>query len=195
MNVQSLSDQVLLQQYLKGDEAALNTLISRHKNKVFSAIYVMVRDQYLAEDIFQDVFIKAIDKLRSGKYNEEGKFGPWVMRIAHNHCMDYFRKVKITPNKTVTTSTGEDIFKYLGEDDVSAETHYNLERKEDRLKLLLDQLHPDQREVVILRHFYNFSFKEVAAYTNANVNTSIGRMRYALISLRKIIEEQKAEVI
>ena len=194
MNAQSLSDQVLLQQYLEGDEAALNTLISRHKNKVYTSIYVMVRDQYLAEDMFQDVFIKVINRLRDGKYNEEGKFSAWLMRIAHNHCMDYFRKVKITPNRKVTNSTGEDIFKYIGEDDVPSETHYELESKEGKLKLLLDQLHPDQREVIILRHFCNFTFKEVADYTNVSVNTSLGRMRYALINLRKIIKEQKAEV-
>jgi RNA polymerase sigma factor (sigma-70 family) len=194
MNVQSLSDQVLLQQYLKGDEAALNVLISRYKNKVYTCIYVMVRDQYLAEDMFQDVFIKAVNKLRSGSYNEEGKFGAWLLRIAHNHCMDYFRKVKIAPNRKITTSNGEDIFKFIGEEDVPAETHYDVETKEGRLKLMLDQLPPDQREVIILRHFYNFSFKEVAAYTNVSVNTSLGRMRYALINLRKIIEEQKVEV-
>ncbi len=196
MNAHAISDQALLNQYKAGNEAALEILIKRHKDKVYTAIYVMVRDQYLAEDMFQEVFIKAINKLRSGNYNEEGKFAPWLLRIAHNHCIDYFRKIKVAPSRKVTTSSGEDIFKFIGgEEDIPTERHYDLETKEGRLKQLLEQLPEDQREVVILRHFYNFSFKEVAAYTKVSVNTSLGRMRYALINLRKIIEQQKVEVI
>lgn len=195
MNAHALSDQVLLQQYLKGNEAALETLIKRHKDKVYTAIYVMVRDRSLADDFFQEVFIKAINRLREGRYNEEGKFGPWVLRIAHNHCIDYFRKIKVAPSVKVTTSTGEDIFKFIGEEDVPTERHYDVETKEGRLKQLLDQLPHDQREVIILRHFYDFSFKEVAAYTNVSVNTALGRMRYALIHMRKLIEQQRVEVL
>lgn len=194
MNAHALSDHALLQQYQSGNEAALETLIQRHKDKVFTAIFVMVRDKYLAEDLFQEVFIKAINKLRSGNYNEEGKFAPWLLRIAHNHCIDYFRKVKNAPGITVTTSTGEDIFKYIGVEDKHKQDFEEIETKESKLKSLLEQLPPDQREVIILRHFYDFSFKEIAAYTNVSINTSLGRMRYALINLRRIIERDKVEV-
>lgn len=194
MNTHALSDQLLLQQYLSGNEGALETLILRHKDKIFTAIFVMVRDKYLAEDIFQEVFIKAINKLRTGKYNEEGKFAPWLLRIAHNHCIDYFRKVKSAPGIMVTTSTGEDIFKYIGIEDKSKRDFEEVETKEGKLKNLLEQLPPDQREVIVLRHFYDFSFKEIAAFTNVSINTSLGRMRYALINLRKIIEKNKVDV-
>jgi RNA polymerase sigma-70 factor (ECF subfamily) len=194
MKAHTLSDQALLLQYQNGDETALETLIHRYKDKVFTAIFVMVRDKYLAEDLFQEVFIKAINKLRSGHYNEEGKFGSWLLRIAHNHCIDYFRKVKNAPGITVTTSSGEDVFKFIGEEDVPPHQYEEIETKESKLKSLIEQLPPDQREVVILRHFYDFSFKEIAAYTNVSINTALGRMRYALINLRKIIEREKVEI-
>lgn len=147
----------------------------------------MVKDEFLAEDIFQETFIKAIDTLRAGKYNEEGKFAPWIMRIAYNLCIDHFRKLKRTPG--IVTSEGDDIFKYMKFDDTPVEEHIAVEKFEGKLKELIEMLPEDQKEVVILRHFFNFSFKEVAEYTKSPLNTCLGRMRYALINLRKLMEQ------
>lgn len=187
MRTNHLSDQELLHSYLTGNELALERLIIRHKDKVYTSIYCMVKDEFLAEDIFQETFIKAIDTLRSGKYNEEGKFGPWLLRIAYNLCIDHFRKVKRTPG--IVTSEGDDVFKYMKFDETPMEEHMELERFESKLKDLIEMLPEEQKEVVILRHFFNFSFKEVAEYTNSPLNTCLGRMRYALINLRKLIEK------
>ncbi len=189
MRTQILSDQELVNQYLAGSEIALERLIHRHKDKIYTSIYCTVKDQYLAEDLFQETFIKAIDTLRAGKYNEEGKFAPWVMRIAYNLCIDHFRKLKRTPG--VVTSAGDDIFKYMKFDDTPLEEHEAVEKFETKLKDLIEKLPEDQKEVVILRHFFNFSFREVAEYTNSPLNTCLGRMRYALINLRKMMEDQK----
>lgn len=189
MRTTLMGDQELVNQYLAGNEIALERLIHRHKEKVFTSIYCMVKDEYLAEDIFQETFIKAIDTLRQGKYNEEGKFAPWVMRIAYNLCIDHFRKLKRTPG--IVTSEGDDIFKYMQFDETNVEEHVALEKFEGKLKELIEQLPDDQKEVVILRHFFNFSFKEVAEYTKAPLNTCLGRMRYALINLRKLMEQNQ----
>jgi RNA polymerase sigma factor (sigma-70 family) len=189
MRTQILSDQELVDQYLAGQEIALERLILRHKEKVYTSIYCMVKDQYLAEDIFQETFIKAIDTLRTGKYNEEGKFAPWVMRIAYNLCIDHFRKLKRLPG--VVTGDGDDIFKYMKFDETPVEEHVAVEKFETNLKELIEKLPEDQKEVVILRHFFNFSFKEVSEYTKSPLNTCLGRMRYALINLRKMMEQQK----
>ncbi|MDB5281156.1 MAG: polymerase subunit sigma-24 [Bacteroidota bacterium] len=187
MRTQVMSDQELVDQYIAGNEIALERLIKRHKDKIFTSIYLMVKDQYLAEDIFQETFIKAIDTLRAGKYNEEGKFAPWVARIAYNLCIDHFRKLKRVPG--IVTSEGDDIFKYMKFEETPMEEHVQLERFEGKLKELIEQLPEEQKEVVILRHFFNFSFKEVSDYTKAPINTCLGRMRYALINLRKMMEE------
>ena len=187
MRTQIMSDQELVDQYLAGNEIALERLIKRHKDKIFTSIYLMVKDQYLAEDIFQETFIKAIDTLRAGKYNEEGKFAPWVARIAYNLCIDHFRKLKRVPG--IVTSEGDDIFKYMKFEETPIEEHIQLERFEGKLKELIEKLPDEQKEVVILRHFFNFSFKEVSEYTNSPINTCLGRMRYALINLRKLMEE------
>ncbi len=192
MRTPLMSDQELVNSYLQGNELALERLIARHKEKVYTSIYCMVKDQYLAEDIFQETFIKAIDTLRSGKYNEEGKFAPWVMRIAYNLCIDYFRRVKRTPG--IVTSDGDDIFKYMKFDETPAEEHVELEKFEGKLKELIEMLPEEQKEVVILRHFFNFSFKEVSEYTKAPLNTCLGRMRYALINLRRLMEQHKLAV-
>lgn len=188
MRTPILSDQELIDSYLQGNEIALERLIHRHKDKVYTSIYCMVKDTYLAEDIFQETFIKAIDTLRTGKYNEEGKFAPWVMRIAYNLCIDHFRKVKRTPG--IVTSAGDDIFKYMKFDETPHEEHVRVEHFESSLKELVEKLPEEQKEVVILRHFFNFSFKEVSDYTKAPLNTCLGRMRYALINLRKMMEEK-----
>lgn len=189
MRTQLLSDQELVSQYLSGNELALERLIHRHKDKIYTSIYLMVKDDYLAEDIFQETFIKAIDYLRKGRYNDEGKFAPWVARIAYNLCIDHFRKLKRTPG--IVTSEGDDVFKYMRFDETPVEEHVHLEKFETRLKELIEHLPEEQKEVVILRHFFNFSFKEVSEYTKAPMNTCLGRMRYALINLRKLMEEHK----
>ena len=188
-----LSDKELVDQYLAGNEIALERLIHRHKDKIYTSIYLMVKDEYLAEDLFQETFIRAIDFLRRGKYNDEGKFAPWACRIAHNLCIDHFRKLKRSAD--VVTSEGDDIFKYMKfEDSISNEEHIHIEKFESKLKELIEFLPEEQKEVVILRHFFNFSFKEVSDYTNSPLNTCLGRMRYALINLRKMMEEKHLAV-
>ncbi len=188
MRTQIMSDQELVDQYLAGNELALERLIIRHKDKIYTSIYLMVKDNYLAEDLFQETFIKAIDYLRRGKYTEEGKFAPWVARIAYNLCIDHFRKLKRTPG--IVTSEGDDIFRYMKFEETSHEEHVHLEKFETKLKDLIEQLPEEQKEVVILRHFFNFSFKEVSEYTKSPLNTCLGRMRYALTNIRRMMEEQ-----
>lgn len=187
MNAPLISDQELVSQYIKGRESALSKLIERHKEKIYSTIFFYVKNTALAEDIFQDTFIKVIDTLRSGKYQEEGKFRPWVLRIAHNLCIDYFRKVKRTP--TVTNSEGFDIFDVLHFSNENAEDKMIKEQMTDKMKKLIDQLPPEQKEVVIYRHYADLSFKEISDLTGVSINTALGRMRYALQNLRKLIEE------
>ncbi len=188
-----LTDQELLQLYAQGSEAAFEQLVNRHKDRVYTAIYLMVKDQYLAEDIFQDTFIKVIDTLRSGKYNDEGKFLPWVLRISYNLCIDYFRKLKRNPG--IVTSEGDDLFKYMKFDDTPVDRHMDVVQSENKLKEIIDLLPEEQREVVMLRHYFDFSFKEIAEYSNVSINTSLGRMRYALMNLRKLIETHKVEIV
>ncbi|MCO6496103.1 MAG: sigma-70 family RNA polymerase sigma factor [Chitinophagaceae bacterium] len=187
--VQSNPDQVLIQMYLEGDSEALSTLIDRYKEKIFTSIMLLVKDKYLAEDIFQDTFIKVIDTLHSGRYTDEGKFLPWVMRIAHNLCVDHFRKIKRRP--AIKTSDNYDIFEVLnfsepGVDDKMAQSQTN-----NRVRKMLDMLPQDQKEVIIMRHFAELSFKEIAQITGCSINTALGRMRYGLINLRKIMNEKQ----
>lgn len=188
MQVDVLSDKELIGQYLTGDEASLECLISRHKDKVFTSILFIVKDPVLAEDIFQDTFIKVIDTLRSGKYKEEGKFLPWVMRIGYNLCIDHFRRIKRAP--TVTTPDGFDLFNLLDFADGNAEDDVILDQSRSKVRHLIDHLPEEQREVVILRHYSELSFKEIAEMTNVSINTALGRMRYALINMRKMIAEK-----
>lgn len=184
-----LSDQALVSQYITGNEAALECLLERHKEKVFTAIIMFVRDRYLAEDLFQETFIKVVNTLRSGHYNEEGKFLPWVLRIAHNLCIDYYRKTRRTPK--VTTSDGFDIFNVLQFTDENVQDKVTREETYSKVRKMLAYLPDEQREVVVLRHFHDKSFKEIAAITNVSINTALGRMRYALINLRKMMAEKQ----
>ena len=188
MRTSKFSDQELINQYLSGNQLALERLILRHKNKVFTSIYLMVKDEFLAEDIFQETFIKAIDTLRAGKYNDEGKFAQWISRVAYNLCMDHFRKVKKLP--AIVTSDGDELFSQLRFEETPVEKFMQLEQLESKLKDLVEMLPEEQKEVVILRHFFDFSFKQVSERTGAPINTCLGRMRYALINLRKMMEEQ-----
>lgn len=188
MQTQVLNDEVLVLQYMHGNEHALEILIRRHKSKVFTSIFMFVRDQYLAEDLFQDTFIKVVRKLRAGQYQEEGKFLPWVMRIAHNLCIDYYRKTKRTP--LITTPEGFDIFNLLQFSNGNPEKIIIRQQSHQKVREMVDRLPVEQKEVVILRHYADLSFKEIADITNVSINTALGRMRYALINLRKMQREK-----
>ncbi len=183
------TDHELIHSFMEGDMNSLETLVVRHKDKLYTSILFMVKDKYLAEDIFQDVLIKIIDTIRGGRYTEEGKFLPWAMRIAHNLCVDHFRKVKRTP--AIKTSDDRDIFEVLNFTEDSAETKMMKRESHDRVRRMLDLLPEDQREVIILRHYAELSFKEIAALTNCSINTALGRMRYGLINLRKMMLEKQ----
>ncbi len=189
MRTPIISDQDLINQYLSGDSSSLELLINRHKNQIFTSILFMVKDRYLAEDIFQETFCKVIDTLNAGKYREEGKFLPWVLRISHNLSIDHFRKTKRTP--TVETSDGFDIFEILKFTDKNVEDSMIESEVHSKVRKLVDQLPEEQKEVVILRHYAGMSFKEIANLTQVSINTALGRMRYALQNLRKIILEKE----
>lgn len=180
-----LSDHELINLFTTGNVNAFEALVLRHKDKIYTSILFLVKDKYLAEDIFQDVFIRVIDTIKSGRYTEEGKFLPWAMRIAHNLCVDHFRKVKRTPS--IRTSEDHDIFEVLNFTEESAEDKLMKRQSHNRVRDMLDQLPEDQREVIILRHYADMSFKEIAQITNCSINTALGRMRYGLINLRKMM--------
>ena len=186
------TDQELVREYLTGSELALERLITRHKEKVFTSILIFTKDKYLAEDLFQDTFIKVIDKLKAGKYKEEGKFLPWVMRISYNICIDYYRKTKRRPK--VVNTEGFDIFDILPLSEESPEQLMMGNQSKDKVRKLLEELPEEQKEVVLLRHYYDFSFKEIAELTGVSINTALGRMRYSLINLRKIIEDKQIQL-
>ena len=183
------TDHELIQDFQGGDLYALETLILRHKEKMYTSILFLVKDKYLAEDIFQDVLIKIIDTIRGGRYTEEGKFLPWAMRIAHNLCVDHFRRVKRTP--TIKTSDNHDIFEVLNFSNENAEEKMMKNQSYDRIRRMLDLLPEEQREVIILRHYADLSFKEIASLTNCSINTALGRMRYGLINMRKMMTEKQ----
>jgi RNA polymerase sigma-70 factor (ECF subfamily) len=189
MQVVPLSDQELINNYLNGDDRAFETLLNRHKNKIYTSIYLFVKDHEQADDIFQEVFIKIIDTLRKGKYNHEGKFLQWAMRIAYNMCVDQFRRAKrrtkVSPTETF------DIFDVLESDNENMEMRMMKDQTYTKVRKLVDMLPPEQREVVILRHYADMSFKEIASLTQVSINTALGRMRYALINIRKMIEEKQ----
>lgn len=184
-----LTDHELINSFVAGNVNALEALVLRHKDKLYTSILFLVKDKYLAEDIFQDVFIRVIDTIRSGRYTEEGKFLPWAMRIAHNLCVDHFRKVKRTP--TIKTGEDQDIFEVLNFTEESAEDKMMKKQSHHRVREMLDLLPEDQREVIILRHYADMSFKEIAHITNCSINTALGRMRYGLINLRKMMLQKQ----
>lgn len=184
-----LNDQELIARYVDGDEQAFETILHRYKAKIYTSIYLFVKDQALAEDIFQEVFIKIIDTLRRGKYNHEGKFVQWAMRIAYNMCVDYHRRHKRRAHINPTEEF--DIFEVLRHSDDGADTVIMRSETHDRIRTLVDSLPPEQREVVILRHYADMSFKEIASLTRVSINTALGRMRYALINIRKLMTERE----
>ncbi|PVH24795.1 MULTISPECIES: RNA polymerase sigma factor [Sphingobacterium] len=187
--LKKLSDQELIQAYVSGDERALQVLLERHKSKIYTSIYLQVKDDFLAEDIFQETFIKVINTLQAGRYNDEGKFLPWVMRIAHNMVIDHFRKEKRAPS--VVNNDGFDIFEVLQFSDDNAESKLVKDQRDLDLKKLIQLLPDDQKEVLIMRHFCDMSFKDIADVTEVSINTALGRMRYALSNLRKMIEDHQ----
>ncbi|MCR9249225.1 MAG: RNA polymerase sigma factor [bacterium] len=187
MNSSALNDSQLLSLYKGGNEEAFSELVNRHKNRVFTTIYLIVKDTYVAEDLLQDCFVKAVNTIKRGKYNEEGKFLPWILRIAHNLAIDYFRKAKRYP--TIVMEDGSNVFNTL---DFSEDSMESKQIKNDTyalLKRLIQELPEAQKEVLIMRHYMQMSFQEIAENTGVSINTALGRMRYALINLRKKMDK------
>lgn len=184
-----LPDAVLVKNYISGDESALSVLITRHQSKIYGFIYSKVADRDLSDDIFQDTFIKVIKTLKTKSYNEEGKFLPWVMRIAHNLTVDHFRKAKKMPFQRETEEYS--IFNFMSDNAPTIESKIITEQVESDLTRLLDELPEDQKEVLVMRMYQDLSFKEIADLTGVSINTALGRMRYALLNLRKIIEKNQ----
>ncbi len=192
MKLVNLSDKDLVSVYIKGNEGALEELVNRHRSRIYSYIFITIKNQALAEDFFQDTFIKVIKTLKSGRYNEEGKFLPWVMRIAHNLMIDYFRKQRKFRKVSPRGKDNEDfeIFNTIGYDELNMEQRMVKDQVRNEMKDLLEQLPDEQKQVVKLRHYYDMSFKEISDFTEVSINTALGRMRYALINLRKMADER-----
>ncbi len=188
MNAQAVTDQELIGRYLAGNQSSLEILIRRHKNRIFAYILMIVKEKELAEDLFQDTFIKVINTIRSGSYKEEGKFIQWAMRIAHNLIIDHFRKSKRIP--TIENRDDYDIFEKVRIPVESIEEKIITEQIHKDVKKLIDYLPKEQREVLVMRHYGDMSFKDIAEVTNVSINTALGRMRYALINLRKLVDEK-----
>lgn len=192
MNALKMSDNDLIARYQQGDESALKMLISRYGKRLFSYILISVKNRELAEDIFQDTFVKVINTIRSGNYREEGKFFQWTMRIANNLKIDYYRKVQKLP---VFDANGEyDIFDLIGTMEDSAEQKLIREQIYCDLNRIVELLPPEQKEVLVMRIYQDYSFKEIADMTGVSINTALGRMRYALINMRKIIQKNHVVV-
>lgn len=196
MRIVNLSDQELVSQYIKGNESSLEVLVNRHRSRIFSYILMTIKERSLAEDFFQDTFIKVIKTLKGGKYNEEGKFLPWVMRIAHNLMIDHFRKEKRFRAVRGRSNDNEelDIFNTLKVDELNIEEQLVQDQVHSDVKDLIEMLPDEQKEVIKLRHYYDMSFKEIADFSGVSINTALGRMRYALINLRKLVVENGVEL-
>lgn len=189
----SPTDAFLVSAYISGNEKALSDLIERHKQRVYSFIYSKVYDRDVTEDIFQDTFIKVIKTLKRGAYNEEGKFLPWVMRISHNLIIDHFRKNNRMPK---FENNGDfNIFSVLCDDDLNIEHKIIKGQVEEDLRRIIQELPEDQKEVLIMRLYRDMSFKEISEQTGVSINTALGRMRYALINLRKVIEKHNIVLV
>ncbi len=186
MEARNLSDQELIEQFLSGDRSGIEKLINRHKTKVYTYILLVVKNQQLAEDIFQDTFIKVIRSLVDGKYKDNGRFASWVIRIAHNLIIDHFRKEKQI-NTLSNDDYEADIFNSKKLSDQNIEDVLIREQITNDVRMLIDELPEEQKQVILLRHYGGMSFKEIAEQTDVSINTALGRMRYALINLRKLI--------
>lgn len=192
MTKEIIADGVLLKLYLDGNENALETLIKRHKSRIFTSIYLVVNDRYLAEDIFQETFIKIINSLKGGKYTHEGKFLPWALRIARNLSIDSIRHRKRIP--MISDSDGNNVFDFMNIVEDSCEKGITDKEETKSLHALINMLPDEQKEVLVLRHYADLSFKEIADMTHTNINTCIGRMHYALLNLRKMIQKNTVHV-
>ena len=183
------TDLQLIHLFQAGNGMALEVLVNRYKDKIYTSILFLVKDKYVAEDLFQDVFIKIIDTIRNNRYTDEGKFLSWAMRISHNLCVDHFRKVKRSPS--IKTSDDRDIFELIDSSDTRADVKMMQQQSHEKVSRLLDMLPAEQREVIVLRHYADLSFKEISQMTNCSINTALGRMRYGLINLRKMLSEKQ----
>ena len=186
MQLSQYSDAQLAQAFIEGNERALEALINRYKDKIYTSVYMLVKDKFLAEDIFQDTFLKIIKTMKSGRYNEQGKFLPWAIRVAHNLCMDHFRRSR--QNIPVTLPDGQDISVLFGASDMPAD---GIEKRQvhDSVRKLIERLPEEQCEVIVLRIYADLSFKQISELTGVSINTALGRMRYALLNLRKMISD------
>lgn len=187
MRSDQASDKKLVQLYLEGNESAFEVLLNRHKDRIYMQIVMLVRNNELADDIFQETFVKVINTLKAGKYNEEGKFLPWVLRIAHNLSIDHFRRNKKMPK--VRSDDDYDVFATIPLEERNVEDDWIRDIIHEDVRKLILELPQEQQEVVMMRHYGGLSFKEIAERSNVSINTSLGRMRYALINMRKIIEK------
>jgi RNA polymerase sigma-70 factor (ECF subfamily) len=183
------SDTQLVKEFKEGNNKALEVLIWRHKEKIFSSILFLVKDRHLAEDIFQDTFIKIIESIWKNSYSDEGRFSSYAIRVAHNICIDHFRKA--TKVKLVDAEDNNNVVEMANTYDEAADKNIIQLETSDRVKQLLDKLPEDQREVIVLRHFADFTFKEIAEITNCNINTALGRMRYGLLNMRKMLDQKE----
>lgn len=193
MSAIKLSDKELVEGYLNGNQSSFEVLINRHQSRVFAYILMLVKDRQLADDIFQDTFIKVIRTLNSGSYNEEGKFIQWVMRIAHNLIIDHFRKSRRIPYAEASSDDYR-IVEKLGLTDSSIEEQIITNQIHEDLRQLIEYLPEDQKEVLYLRMYVEMSFKDIAELTNVSINTALGRMRYALINMRKMVKEKNVSL-
>lgn len=182
-------DALLVKNYVAGDEQSLSTLINRHQSKIYGFIYSKISDRDITDDIFQDTFIKVIKTLKSNSYNEEGKFLPWVMRIAHNLVIDHFRRNKKMPMYRETEDFS--IFSIMSDNSLTIENQMISDQVVNDLKRLIDELPEDQKEVLVMRMYQDLSFKEISELTGVSINTALGRMRYALMNLRKVIDKHQ----
>lgn len=192
MKKTSLSDHELILGYLAGNDSSFETLLKRYKSKVFSTIYAIVHDRYVAEELFQETFIKACQQIRDYKYADDGRFNRWIVRIARNMSIDYLRKAKNKP--TITDSEGKDLFSYLIVKQESIEDSIIKREEKTNIRQLIKLLPQVQQEVIIMRHYGDMSFKEIAEATEVSINTALGRMRYALLNLRKMLIQQQMNV-
>jgi len=185
-----LSDSQLVSLYQNGNEEAFEMLLHRHKSKLYTAIYLIVKDRYTAEDLLQETFVKAINTIRGGRYNEEGKFQPWISRIAHNLAIDHFRRNKRYPE--IILEDGSRVFNSMEFAEESMESKQVLRDTRTKLRDFIKELPVEQKQVLIMRHYLQMSFQEIAERTGVSINTALGRMRYALINLRKKMIKHRA---
>jgi len=188
MQLSQQSDAELIHLFINGTEKAIEVLVNRYKDKVYTSVYMLVKDKYLAEDIFQDAFLKIIKTIKEGRYAEQGKFLPWAIRVAHNLCMDHFRRTR--QHIPVTLPDGQDISNLFGAGDMASD---GIEKRQahQSVRKLIEDLPEEQREVIVLRIYADLSFKEISDLTGVSINTALGRMRYGLINLRKIIIDKQ----